>query len=285
MGPLAARLLLESTAAPFLLAALIMISGAVIAPASAFAGRPDRGWFRELAPALAILAAIGITHILAFGWPPSLTLDARMKIMLAAILGLVVGWALDHGISGARLGLILLAIGLPIWVGLPALLLAKPESARLVLPIAIAFGAHAIAREKVSPDGTPQIIILTSIALGLAAIAVFAKAFSFAELGLAFASALLAILMISRAPLGTPASLAAAAVLLALFTALLLYSQASLPALLILTAAIGADRLARGSRDDSETRTPRGRLFFFCLLPVATAILIARIDAGPISIY
>ena len=276
MGPLAARLLLESLLAPFLFAALTMLS--------------VRGLLREklacLVPAFAMFPAIGVTYILAFGWPSSLAMDARMKVMLSTVVGLAIGMTLHYRIRGAKAGLVIAAVGVPLWIGLPSLLLGKPTSAFLLLPLAVAALGHSILGNTTTRSASQsQILILLTLAIGLAAIAAFAKAFSFAELSLALASALLAILVICRQPLHMPATLTAAAMLLALATALLLYSGASLPAFAVLVFVLGADRLARISNGNPEAPAPIGRVFVFCLVPVAAAIAIARIDAGPISIY
>ena len=276
MGPLAARLLLESLLAPFLFAALTTLS--------------IRGLLREafacLVPAFAMFSAVGITYILAFGWPPSLTMDARMKVMLSAVVGMAVGMALHHRIRGANAGLAIATIGVPLWIGLPSLLLGKPTSALLLLPLAAAALGRSILGDATTRSGSvSRILILLTLAIGLAAIAAFAKAFSFAELGLALASALLAILVTCREPFQMPATLTAAAMLLALATALLLYSGASLPAFAVLAFVLGADRLARASNGNLDAPAPIGRVLFFCLVPAAAAIAIARIDAGPISIY
>ena len=92
-------------------------------------------------------------------------------------------------------------------------------------------------------------------------------------------------LIVGRAPLGLAATLAASAMLLALATALFLYSQASVLALVVLGGTVAAGRLARGSNTIGEDGRSLTREVVFCLLPAAAALVIARIDAGPISLY
>lgn len=286
MGPLAGQLLLESVAAPFVLASLVMAVARGLCPHGL-----GGGWIATLAPALAIASGVVTTYLLAFGWPPSPALSARTKIVLSAIIGLAVGLVVDGRFDRtgsawwARFGFIASAVGIPIWIGFPVLQRGSPESAFLALPIVAALALPSLITRGAPSSGTQGSLMLLTMAVGLAAIAAFAQALSFAELGLAIGSTLVATLAFGRAPLAAPAAIMTAAMLLALITALLLYSKVSLPALLILCCVIGADRLTRLSIDDPGAKTPISRILLFCLLPVAAAILIARIDAGPISIY
>lgn len=275
MGPLAGRFLLESILAPGLVAGLALM---VV-----------RGWSRDrsgrLAPALAIILAVGVTYVLAFGWPPNFAGGARSKVMLSALIGLVVGVALHRRAPWSGHAFTAAAIGIPIWIGLPALQLGKPESALLLLPIAAIISARAIGAAGPPPHRAPGILILVILAVSLSTLAAFAKAFSFAEIGLALASALVAILAIERAPLGAPATTVSAFMLLAVTTALLLYSEVSILALSVLALVPAAERFARRGSGSPSTAAPIGRVLVFCLLPAGIALLVARIDAGPISIY
>ncbi|MGI9499236.1 MAG: hypothetical protein ACR2P3_04315 [Geminicoccaceae bacterium] len=275
MGPLAGQLLLESLLAPGLLAALVML----LARGSGY------GPLAPFAPVLAIALAIGTTYVLAFGWPPGPAVGARAKILLSAVIGLAVGVAIQGRIRWYRFGFITAAIGIPIWIGLPALQQMNLESVLLILPVTAALAVLPIIGKTAPSASSPQILILLTLTVSLAAIAVFAKTFSFAELGLSLGSALLAILTIDRKPLAAPAVIMAAAMLSALITALLLYSEVSLPALLVLAFVIGADRLARLWTGGRKAHPSIWLVLVFCILPAAAAILIARIDAGAISIY
>lgn len=286
MGPLAGQLLLQCLLAPFVLAGLIMAS-------ARWLGSHGFGqeWTASFAPALAVAAGVIATYLLIFGWPPSPAVGARTKIVLSVIIGLAFGLVVEGCCRRTRLGrwarfgLIAGAIGIPVWIGLPALQQGRPESALLILPIAVALVAPSLSVRGASSGGTPGLLMLLTLAVGLAAIAVFAKALSFAVLGLALGSALCAILIIGREALAPPVVVMSAAMLLALTTALLLYSDASLTALLVLGTVLGAGRLAGISNHNAEAKAPVPRIVIFCVLPAAAAILSARIDAGPISIY
>jgi len=275
MRPLAVQFLLESLVAPSLVAGLIMISARGFKESRAAA----------FLPALAILLALGTTYILAFGWPSNLALSARTKIMLSAVIGLAIGIMIERGVRGSGLALVAAAIGIPIWVGLPTLQQGRPETALLILPIATALLAPKLLGQTRSWGDTPKILIMMALAFGLAGIAAFGKSLSFAELSLALASALLAILAIGEKPLPAGTTISAGVILLTLITSLMLYSQASLPALLVLTTVIAADHLARLSSSKKSRPAPIRRILLYCLLPMVAAILIARIDGGAISIY
>ena len=281
MGSPAVQLLLESVLAPFTLAALVLISIRWI-------GRDRLAAFLQ---ALAVVLAFGTTYVLAFGLPADVVFNAKSKIMLTACIGLAIGMVVEQRPQWARLGLVAGAIGLPIWVGFPVIEQGRPEMAFLALSIAAALLAPPLIG-KASPDiGTPPgagvsaILIPLTLAFGLAAIAFFAKAFSFAELCLSLGSALLAIMALSRQRLAAPAAITTAALLLALITAMLLYSEASPLALFVLGIVIGAERLAGLTSGEIAAISATRRTLIFCVAPLVAAILIARIDAGAISLY
>ncbi|MEZ5933791.1 MAG: hypothetical protein R3F54_17935 [Alphaproteobacteria bacterium] len=273
MGPLAAQLLLESVAAPLLVAGLVM--GAFRLGGDAI----------DSAPALALVLAFAATYFLAFGWPASHALGSHAKIMLATIVGCSLGIAIDRGIWWSRLGLITGAVAIPLWIGLPSLTQQRPESALLLLPVLAAGALTALIGRSGSVERLPTLLTLITLAFGTAVIAVVARTISFAELALALGAALLAILAIGRRPLLVSAIITSALTLLALITALLLYSEASVWSLLMLTLVAGAVPLARLFGSGNRPPTPIGRVLLCCLLPAAAAILIARIDAGSISTY
>lgn len=287
MGSPVVQFLLESMAAPLILAGLLLTAARRLGP----------GRWSGIADAGAIIVAVCTTYVLAFGLPADLVFNARAKIMLSALGGLVIGiavkrWTRSAGcshIAGTTVvvGMIGIAgaIGIPIWVGLPALLQGRPESLYLAVPIAAALAARWLIIDAHAKAWASRSLIALTLAVGLAAIAAFGKAFSFAELGLSLGSALLAILAINRQQLAVPAALTAAAMLLALFTAILLYGEASPLALCILGTVIGAERLAGLISGGAEAEITTRHTLIFCALPAAVAILIARIDAGPFSIY
>ncbi len=275
MGSPAVQLMLESVLIPIVLAGVVLMSA--------------RRFPQErvaCAEALAIVLAVGTTYVLAFGWPLGLVFSAKLKIVLSAFGGLLIGMAIEQRTRWARLGLVAGTIGIPIWVGFPLIEQGRPESILILLPITAALAVPQLIGKTPTDRGASKTLIALSMAVSLAVIATLAKALSFAELCLSLSSALLAILLISpKPPLGAPAALAAAAMLLALVTALLLYSEASPLALSVLGIAVGAERLASltSSKEGAEMATRR--IFAFCALPAILSILIARIDAGPFSLY
>ncbi|MGI9421356.1 MAG: hypothetical protein ACR2RA_26300 [Geminicoccaceae bacterium] len=276
MGSLAGQFLLEGLVVPFAAAGLILTVARRFGQSRRLAA---------LGPLLALTLAVGTAYILAFGWPSNPALGARTKIMLSAIIGAIMGLVLERQPQRPTLTIAAGAAAIALWVGLPALQHGRPASALLVLPVALALASLRLFGPKETPNRRPPSLVLPALAVGLAAIAVFAKTFSLAHISLSLASALLAILIVGRAPLGLAATLAASAMLLALATALFLYSQASILALVVLGGTVAAGRLARGSNTIGEDGRSLTREVVFCLLPAAAALVIARIDAGPISLY
>lgn len=278
MGPLATTLLLESLALPWLIATLVMSLARSFERAA------------MIAPVLAIFLAVTTTYVLAFGWPTRPVIDAKAKIMLAAPLGLAAGFLIERQAPSARIAAWALTAGLPLWVGFPLLQQLELDSAFPVLPIVagaliVWFFFRTTGDERTAQGSAQQLLVLTTLAFGLAAIAALGKALSFAELGLAIGACLLAISMTTRESFGVTAATMAVSMLLALFTALLSFSDASPLALAILAIVIGAVPLARLSGGGQEQAPSFPRVLACCLFPMITAILIARIDAGAISIY
>ncbi len=277
MGPLAGRLLLESWLVPSLIA--LLLAGAV------------RGQVRPLLSALTSAAAVPLAVLAVFlaiaGPPESLHVDARTKMMLAAVAGSAVGFCLARGAGWSTPALIVLVGGLPLWVALPALQQARVDTALTILPIGLglAFLTDGPARRMKTAVGRRDVLPLIALALGLAVIAAFAKALSYTQLCLALGSALATMLLVGRTTSLIPPSIAALAMLLTAATALLLYSDASRLALACLAAlpfsgVIGD--LAGRHRSEAASTTA---FALACLLPAALAVLIARIDAGPFSLY
>ncbi|MGI9503139.1 MAG: hypothetical protein ACR2RE_08815 [Geminicoccaceae bacterium] len=272
---MAVQFLLESALVPILAAGALGLAARTIVPDRARAG----------VLALAVLLAVGTTYVLAFSWPSTLVLNARTKIMFSAFIGIAIGMAIEHRLPWSTIALAALAIAVPLWIGLPALQQGRLESILLIPIIAAALFAPRLMGDCRSWGEPPKVLTMMALALGLAGIAAFARSLSFAELSLALASALLAIILIGPRPLSATAAIATAPILLALTAALLLYSNASLPALLVLSTVIGAEPLARRSSGREPEPVPTRRVLLYCLLPTAAAILIARIDGGSISIY
>ena len=280
MGSLAAQFLLESLLAPFAAAALLLTLARWL----------PRSRFAALGPVFAMMLALGTTYVLAFGWPSSHALDARTKILISAVLGAIMGLIVERRDRTSTVMLIAGATAIIVWIGLPALVHGRPASALLLLPIAVALAALRLFGRGNASDETPPILTMLTLAFGLAAIAVFAKTFSLAQIALSLASALLAVLIFGRPALSSPGAkapveLLTSAMLLALSTALLLYSEANVFAVIILATTLIAGRLASRSGEAEGGAVSIPRHVVFRLLPAAAAILIARIDAGPISLY
>ncbi|MEM8951206.1 MAG: hypothetical protein AAGA21_00515 [Pseudomonadota bacterium] len=265
---------------PFVLVSLVLIANRAV----------NRRRLAAYLEAAAFVAALGTTYVLALGWPVDLVFSAKSKIVIAAVGGFAAGLAFCERARWAKTAIIALVIAMPLWIGLPALQQGRPESALLLLPIAIAFTLPFLIDVSVIGDAAPdnacsKTLIAMTMTFGLAMIALFAKTFSYAELALSLASTLLAAMTIGRKQLAAPALITIAAALLAMITALLLYSQANLTAMLVLSIVIGAERLDRVACSESDREPSLKRIAIFCALPAMTAILIARIDAGPFSIY
>jgi hypothetical protein len=276
MGSFAGRLLLESGVIPF----IVTLLG--ISTARYVDGVKRRSL---LASTVMIPASVGATYLLVMGWPNGIAIDARIKIVLASFAGAIIGLGLHRNQSAAKAGAIALSIALPLWVGLPALQQARPESGFLLLPVLVGVLLSIAVQPSQSALTQRRLIILMTLAFGLAAIAAFARTLSYAELAFALASALIAVFFFGRNIDLSPILSSAASMMLALTTALLLYTDASRAALVVLSTVLlseAANRLLgeRFSRPVTALIFPLA-----CLLPLCIAVMIARVDAGPFSHY
>ena len=206
--------------------------------------------------------------------------------MLSAFMGVAIGMAIQHRLPWSTSILAALAITVPLWIGLPALQQARFESALLIPLIAAALLTPRLMGPCTSWGETPKILAMTAIALGLAGIAALARSLSFAELSLALASALLALILIGpktdpgrsghrRCP--DPARMSRRPHALQRRQS----PRSSRPEH---RHRRGAFR-ARRSPGQDTAHVSTGRVLLYCLLPTVAAILIARIDGGSISIY
>lgn len=267
--------LLESWLVPF------VVAGATILPAR---------WSNRRAvvvglTAVAFLAAVGSFYALAFGWPTGASLGSRQKVVVALAAGSLIGLVEVWNRSIARLLLAMASLVIPFWIGWPALVQDWSRGWLLMLPL---LAGCWLSRElTVQPSIVKRAcLMLIAMATGLALIAVYAKALSLAEFGLALASALLAIILVGPKPLSGMAAIMAATMLLALLTTLLFFSSASPIALLVLTLVLGAERLASLAHRFNKAFQATSLTFaLLCVLPLVIAVVIARIDAGPFSIY
>jgi hypothetical protein len=270
----AAELFFEGVLTPFLSAALVL-------GAAYFRAQRQAPAF---VPASAIALSVVTASLVAFGWPVDWVLTARTKILVSAVIGLALGALFEKGVPGSRLVTTLGLIGVAVWISEPALRQNRWEDVLPLIPLIT--GVLLLTPSRRIPDrtGKARLIATLIFAFGLAAIAALAKALSYSLLTLALASAGLAVLMIGRSHFPPSAAIAAYATLLALATALVLYTDISLPALLILCLSIGAERLSRlTTRHGGSPAFPF--LLAFCIATTLLAIVIARIDGGAISIY
>ncbi|MGI9434198.1 MAG: hypothetical protein ACR2Q4_05105 [Geminicoccaceae bacterium] len=277
MRSVAGQFLLESWLVPFIVAGLITYPSRW----------SDQRLVRLPIMTAALIGAVGATYILAFGWPAWTQPSARQKILLAPFLTVAVWLISDQ--RWRRLGFVVALLLPVIWIAMPLLLRGLPEDdlpALLTVFLPVAIGLWSGYRHE-SHLALPrdQGVMLVAFALGLTGVAIFAQTFSLAALSLALAASLTAISMVGRMPVAPSILLAAGSMLLGLATAMTLYSDASRPALFMLALVAIADILTDGL---SRHLTKRWRICFLglcCALPTALAIAIARIDAGPFSLY
>ncbi len=268
------RFLLDGVVVPAVTAFLIML--------------PTRWWdrrvFYELLPPIALLIGLLSTYWLIFGWPGSLVPSARQKIILLAAAGLFLGTI--HHRNARRAAFAALITLTPFWIGLPSLAQGQPKAVLLALPALMGLGVLFVASTRPYQDqGQSLAWSLAALALGLAAIALFGRSASLSQLSLALASALAAILLTTQKP--PPHSLILTVMVLAsgLLTTLLLYTDASLTAAVLLAlsplAPLFAARLAKVA-----TRDIRAALTGFLLVGMVVLVaVIAWIDGGHISLY
>ncbi len=272
MTSLTGQFLLESIVVP------AVVAGLVVFPARWSSHRVSFG----LVTATAFLAAILTTYALIFDWPASTVLAARQKIIFLTLAATLLGLVPCQKLSSRSL--VVLAIIGPLWIGWPALQQGMPSSALLTLPIIV--GIWAGHRSSDQPGATTaHSLVLLLMAIGLALIALFARTFSVSQLSLALASITLSILLLGRQPPNPILPTTSAVMLSGLLSALLLYSDASVPALVILGSTLLAPALAGLFGNMSAFHdTPRTGLLAAMLL-VALAVGIAWIDAGAVSVY
>lgn len=274
MSPLIRQFLLESLLAPCLVASVLALPTrwplALVAVA--------------LATALAFLTALGTTYVLAFGWPDLPPVGARQKIIYGAVIGISIG--LLSGQDRQRSGWLLVAASLliPVWIGWPLLTALQPEAVFLLLPIAVGLWTNRQLLDR--PQTTTRLtIMLIAFAIGLAIIAVSAQTFSLAQLSLATAAGLGGILIAGpRSPVQV-VPIAATVVLIALMTALGLYSEAHILAFVVLPTALIADRLTLHFGRGAPVEKQRLLFAVFCLIPPLATTGILWIDAGINPLY
>jgi hypothetical protein len=269
VSPLAVQFLLESVVAPAVLSGLIVI---------------QTRWFRHrvslvLITAIAFSAAITGTYLMMLGWPLSTALDARQKLYLLTWAGALIGlgFSLDERRSAPLLAA-LFVLG-PLWIGWPALMQGRLDTLLLVLPItASVWLSRQCRRSEDQPSALLWLLVI--MAAALATQAFLARTLSLGQLGLALAATLLSIALIGRKPPLPVTAIAGLAMLSGLWSALLLYSEASVPALIVLGGALIAPALARIIIEPGSSRQAHRLGVLMAMAAATAAAAIAWIDAA-----
>ncbi len=177
-----------------------------------------------------------------------------------------------------------LAILGPLWIGWPALTQGASTTVLLALPIVV--GLWGLGAAKTSKAVTADLCLLLIImAIGLALIALFARTVSITQQSLALASILGAIMLLGPRPPLPILLMAGATMLSGLLSALLLYSAASLPAMLILSSLVIARSLFSVLFAHDTDRSKLSLTLPIAAALAAIAVSVAWIDAGTISVY
>lgn len=274
MSSLILQFLLESLLAPSIIASIFALQTRWLSGPSAVI----------VAIALAFLTALGTTYVLAFGWPDLPPVGARQKIIYSAVIGISIGLlsGQDRRMSGWLFATA--SILIPVWIGWPLLTALQPKAFFLLLPIAVGLWTNRQLVDR--PQTTTRLtIMLIAFAIGLAIIAVSAQTFSLAQLTLATAAGLGAILVAGPRPPVQIAPIAATVVLIALMTALGLYSEAHILALAVLPTALIANRLTLHFGRGAPVKQQRLLFAVFCLIPPLATTGILWIDAGINPLY
>jgi len=269
-----AELIVDGGLAPFGIASLILFA----------ANRTVDDRLKALASAGAIVLAVCVAGLLAFGWPISGTLTARTKIMIASLMGFALGIVITSRVGGIGPIVLFGLVTIVVWIGQPALQQGRWDGIFLVMLVTAVTLLSARLYRADGNDSGPRLLIIVIFAFGLAILAAFARSLSYSVFAFALMSALLATLWIGKSTLPSSAVVTIEATMLALVSALLLYTDMSRLALLVLCTVFAAEHIARLAwRHDGPP--PQRYIFSFSIAPAALAILLARIDAGAISIY
>ena len=238
--------------------------------------------------ATAFLVALAVGYHLVFGVPSLVAMGARQKIMALTVIGLAI--CLAAGLVEVITPRLLqgLAIVGPLWIGWPALLQGNTATFLLVLPIALGLWLCSRTAGKTGPTpcaAEDSVWLLALLAAGLAAIALFARTLSYAQLALMLASILASASLAGPRPRSLVLHLAGSTMLIGLMSALLLYSEASHLAMLILTASLASPWLANRLALLRKARPPIWSPHLIAAVLITAAAFIAWIDAGSVSVY
>lgn len=278
MTSFAGQVLFESVIVPAVVSGLIVL--------------PTR-WLRHrvslvLIYAAGFFAAIAASYVLTFGWPSTPALGARQEIAILATACLLIGIGLSLWKPRLLSLLTTLLVAGPLWIGWPLLMQGRSDAVLLALPLIMApFIAGFWVNDRPAPstfDAGERCILMVIMAIGLAMIALFARTLSITQLSLALASTLTAAALAGRKP--PPILLiAGTAMLSGILTALLLYSEANVPAMFILSGILLLPALQRFFSGVSIIRGSPWPVYFAAIMLTAIAVSITWIDAGSISVY
>lgn len=274
MTSFAGKLLLESVVVP------AVIAGFLVFPTRWFSHRVSL----FLVSATAISAAIATTYLMMFGWPVSEALGARQKIGLLTLAGLLL--SIGHSRKPTRLAHLLPALSVlgPLWIGWPALMQGHPTSILLALPIGA--GLWIGHRSMTGKDKSTELCLtVTIMAIGLALMALFARTLSMTQLSLALAATLGAIVLVGPKPPDRSVLTAGTTMLIGLASAIMLYSDVSLPAILVLGCILAITPLRRIIMNQKAINNRPWLSLLIAMALVTLSTGIAWIDAGSISIY
>ena len=249
----------------------IAVPAAVTAIAIVFGGAVtrDRSLVVALAVSLGFIAGFDLIRDLAFGWPRA----AADKLPIVAVLGVAGTLLAERGGRPHAARLVALA-------GPVLLIAARPLLAGQILGPLVLIGAGVLlwrALERPLP-ARRQLWLITTMALGLAGIAVFARTVLIGQLALA-AGAVACAAMI-RPPPSPAALLPLAALLSGITSTLALFSEAPATALVLIGLVPFAGDLSVRFARATPLREP-GVFAALTLVPAALAIGWTRWTEGP----
>ena len=236
--------------------------------------------------AVAIPAGFLVSYWVTVGWPPFPPVSSSQKIIYVAVFGAAAGMLLDVAGQGGRVaraaGIIapILIAGWLGWRGLGA-----PTLLGLVTLAVLCVGGIAIMtglRTARGAETAPAVMLLVG-GLGGGFVALIGSSASISQFSIGLAAASGGFLLWnwpkSRFSFGSGAVLGGAGALIALMSALTLFTSASKVALALLVPVFFADRVA--ARLPMAERPAIGPMVLgaICLVPAAIAVLVAYLSS------
>lgn len=222
------------------------------------------------------------TYVMIFGWPTSAMVGARQKIYLLTTTSVLLGLYLSRPPPFRWLAIFLI-LGL-LWIGWPLVIQGRSDAIFLILPIAFGlWTCHQAlgAAEKTTQSGW----LLIVIAVGLSMIALHGRTISYSQLTLALASSLVVISLLGPKPPAAVPIIAALTMLSSLLGTLILYSDASILAILVLCSCLASPKLAQLLCNMFAIQFRYWMCLLIATVLLTAAIFIAWIDAGAVSVY